>query len=109
MFYLQGKIPPRKPMTRRLPRAPKLKEENIGEGSSLFIARQLEYAPKAEPVIKTSTKKEFIQPPDFGDTEVTTGSKIIIPRWGYLFNIINREYYPKFIPHSDPDVRGLDN
>ena len=61
-------MPPMKPTTRCSPRALKLKEAEIGEGSSLGAARQLEFSPIAEPVIKTSTKKAFSQPPYFGDT-----------------------------------------
>jgi hypothetical protein len=91
-------MPPRKPMTRRSPREPKLKEAEIGEGSSPGTARQLEYAPRVEPVIKTSTKKAFIQPPVFGDTEVTTGSKIMLPQWGDLFNRINLGGLPRVYP-----------
>jgi hypothetical protein len=86
-----------------------LKEAEIGEGSSPGTLRQLEYAPRVEPVIKTSMKKAFIQPPTFGNMEATTGSKIILPQWGDLFNIINQEDYLKCIPHNDPDVRALDD
>jgi hypothetical protein len=63
-----GKIPPRKPMTRLSPRAPKLKEAEIGEGYYPNTTRQLEYAPRVDPFIKNSTKKAFIQPPFFGNT-----------------------------------------
>jgi hypothetical protein len=104
-----GKMPPRKPMTRRSPWAPTLKEAEIGEGSSPATARQLEYAPRVEPVIKNLKKKVFIQPPVFGDTEVTTGSKIMLPQWGYLFNRIIWEDYLEYTPHIDPDVRALDD
>jgi len=62
-----------------------------------------------EPVIKTSTKKYFIQPLAFGDTKETTGSKTMIPRWGDLFNRIKQKYCPKYIPHNDPYVRALDD
>jgi hypothetical protein len=75
-----GKMPPRKPMTRCSLREVKLKEENMGEGSSPSMTRQLEFSHKAEPVIKTSTKKAFIQPPTFGDMEATNGSKIMLPQ-----------------------------
>jgi hypothetical protein len=104
-----GKMPSRKPTTRSSPRALKLKEAEIGEGSSPSTARQLEFSPRAEPVIKTSTKKAFSQPSAFGDTEETTGSNVILQQWGDLFNKVNREDYPKFIPHIDPDVRVLDD
>jgi len=107
VFSLQEKITPRKPTTSCSPRDPKLKEAKIGEGYSPSAARQLEFAPIAELVIKTSTKKEFSQPPAFGDTEAAIGSNIMLPQWGYLFNIIKQKYYPEFIPHSDPDVRVL--
>jgi hypothetical protein len=33
----------------------------------------------------------------------------MLPQWGDLFNIINWEDYPEFIPHNDPDVRVLDD
>jgi hypothetical protein len=84
-------MPPRKTTTRRSLRAPKLKEPEIGEGSSLGTARQLEYVPRPEPVVKTTTKKIFIQPLAFGDTEASTGSKVVLPQWEDLFNMINRE------------------
>jgi hypothetical protein len=71
-------MPLRKPMTRRSPRAPKLKEAEVGEGSSPGVVRQLEFAAKAESIIRMSTKKEFSQPPAFGDTEVSNGSKIML-------------------------------
>jgi hypothetical protein len=100
---------PRKPTTRRSPRAPKLKELETCEGSSPGIARQLEYAPKVEPVVKTKTKKVFIQPLAFSDTEASTRSKVALPQWGYLFNMISREEYLEYIPHNDPDVRVLDD
>jgi hypothetical protein len=69
----------RNPTTRRSPRAPKLKESEIGEGSFPRTVRHLEYAPRAELVIKTTTKKDFFQPSDFGDTKASTGSKIALP------------------------------
>jgi hypothetical protein len=43
---MAGKMPPRKPTTRKYPRAPKLKEPDVGEGSSPAVARQLEFTPK---------------------------------------------------------------
>jgi hypothetical protein len=102
-------MPPRKSTTRRSSRAPKLKEPELGEGSSPGVTRQLEFTQRPEPVIKTSTKKSFIQPPAFGDTEASTGSKMTLPHWGELFKKISREEYPEYIPHSDPDVRALDD
>jgi hypothetical protein len=54
-----GKMPPRNPTTIRSPRAPKMKEVEIGKGSSPGIAKQFEYAPREEPFIKTTTKKDF--------------------------------------------------
>jgi hypothetical protein len=45
----------------------------------------------------------------FGDTEASTGSKMVLPQWGDLFNKISREEYPEYVPHSDPNVRVLDN
>jgi hypothetical protein len=89
-----GNMSLRKPTTRRSPGEPKLKEDEIGEGSSLGNARQLEYAPRVEPVIKTTTKKSFFQPSFFGDTEVSTRSKLMLPQWRDLFNRIIREEYP---------------
>jgi hypothetical protein len=84
-----GKIPPRNPTTRRSPREPKIKEGETGEGSYLGTTKQLEYAPRVNLVIKTSTKKTFIQPSVFDNTEAKIGSKVMLPQWGDLFNIIN--------------------
>jgi hypothetical protein len=81
----------RKKTTRRLSRESKLKELEIGEGSSLGTTKQLEYVPRLEPFIKTTTKKVFIQPLTFGDTETSTRSKVELPQWGDLFNRISRE------------------
>jgi hypothetical protein len=33
----------------------------------------------------------------------------VLPHWGDLFNKIRREEYPEYIPHSDPDMRVLDD
>jgi hypothetical protein len=88
---------------------PKLKEPEVGEGSSPGAAKQLEFSPRPEPVIKTSTKKVFTQPLAFGDTEASTGTKAVLPHWGELFKKISREEFPEYIPHSDPDVRALDD
>jgi len=103
------KMPQRNPMTRFLLRAPKLKEAEIGEDSSPSTARQLEYSPRVDTTIKTSMKKDFIQPLVFDDIEETTRSKIILPQWGDIFNRIKSEDYPKFIPHSNSDVRVLED
>jgi hypothetical protein len=75
-------MPPRKPTTRWSPRAPKLKEPEVGEGSTPGPAKQLEFSPRPEPVIRTSTKKVFTQPPAFGDTEANTGGKAGTPTLG---------------------------
>jgi hypothetical protein len=32
-----------------------------------------------------------------------------LPHWGEIFNKINREEYLEYIPHSDPNVRVLDD
>jgi hypothetical protein len=66
-------------MTRRSSRAPKLKEAKVVEGSSPHTARQLDFSTKVEPVIKTYTKKVFSEPLTFGDSEESTGSKVILP------------------------------
>jgi hypothetical protein len=63
-----GKMLPKNPTTRHSPRAPKLKEDETNEGSSPSTVRSLEYTPRAGSVIKTSTKKSFVQPLVFGDT-----------------------------------------
>ena len=77
--------------TRCSPRAPRLKELETGEGSSLGTTRQLEYVPRLEPVVKTTKKKVFIQYLALGDTEASTGSKVALPQWGDLFNMISKE------------------
>jgi hypothetical protein len=99
----------RKTITKRSSRAPKLKEAEAGEGSSPGTVRQFEYTPRVEPVIKTSTKKSFVQPPVFSDTKASTRSKVILPQWGDLFKRISREEYSECIPHNDLDVRALND
>ena len=56
-----------------------------------------------------STKRDFSQPPTLGDTEERIGSKMVLPKWGDLFNEIKWEDYLEFIPHSDPKIRMLDD
>jgi hypothetical protein len=106
---IAGTMPPRNPTTRRSSRVPKMKEPEVGEGSSLGAAKQLEFSPRLEPVIKTSTKKVFTQPLAFGDTEASTGTKVVLPHWGELFKKISQEEFLEYVPHSDPDVRVLDD
>jgi hypothetical protein len=80
MFSLiVGTMPPRKPTTRRSRRTPKLKEPDLGEGSSPGVTKQLKYTPRPELVIKTTKKKVFNQPLTFGHTEGSTGSKVTLP------------------------------
>jgi hypothetical protein len=86
-----GKRLPRNPTTKRSPRAPKLKEDDIGEGSSLGTTRQMEYAPRVDPIIKTTTKKYCFHPPNFGDIEESIGSKVALSEWEYLFNRVSQE------------------
>jgi hypothetical protein len=102
-------MPPKKPTTKKSPRAPKLQEPEVGGGSSLAVAIQLEFTPKSMPVIKTATKKDFIQPSAFGDTEANIGTKTIFLRWEEIFKKIKREEFPKYTPHNDIDTRRLDD
>jgi hypothetical protein len=61
------------------------------------------------PIIKTATKKDFIQPLAFGDIEANIGTKTIFPRWEELFKKIKREELPEYTLHNDPDTRRLDD
>jgi hypothetical protein len=97
-ILIAGTMPPRNPTTRRSSRAPKLKEPEVGEGSSPGAAKQLEFTPRPEPVIKTSTKKVFIQPLAFGDTEASTGTKVDTPTLGRTL----QEDQPGGIPRIHP-------
>jgi hypothetical protein len=45
----------------------------------------------------------------FGDIEESTGSKVMLPHWGDIFNKINEEYCSDFTPHNDFDIRALDD
>jgi hypothetical protein len=100
---------PKNPTTIRSSRAPKIKEPETSEGSSPRTMRQLEYVPRLKPVIKTTTKKVLIQPSAFGDTEERNGSKVSLPQWGDLFNMIIREEYLEYVPHNESDIRALNN
>jgi hypothetical protein len=108
-FLVAGTMPPKKRTTRKFPRAPKLQEPEAGEGSSPTVARQLEFAPKPVLVIKTITKKAFVQPLAFGDTEANIRTKTIFPCWEELFKKIKREETLEYAPHNDPDTRKLDD
>jgi hypothetical protein len=106
---IAGTMPPRKPATRRSSRLSKLKEPELGEGSSLGVTKQLEYTLRPEPIIKTTIKKVFIQPPAFEDTEASRGTKETLLHCREIFKKINWEEYLEYIPHSDPDIRSLDD
>jgi hypothetical protein len=97
-FLVAGTMPLKKPTTRKSPRAPKLQEPEVGEGSSPTVARQLEFSPKPVPIIKTTTKKDFVQPSAFGDTEVNIGTKTVFPRWEEIFKKIKWEEFPNIPP-----------
>jgi hypothetical protein len=88
-ILIAGAMPPRNTTTRQSSRASKLREPEVGEGSSPGVEKQLEYTLRSEPVIKTSTKKVFIQPSAFGDTKENTGTKTRLPHWGELFEKIS--------------------
>jgi hypothetical protein len=106
---IAGTMPPKKPFTRKSPRVPKPQELEAGEGSSLEIARQLEFTPKPVFIINTTTKKAFVQPSDFRDTKENIGAKTTFPRWEELFNKIKKEEPLKYTSHNDPDTRKLDD
>jgi len=106
---MAGTIPLRKPTTRKSPRALKLKEPDVGEGSSLVAEKQLEFDPKPVPIIKTSTKEVFIHPLTFGDIEASIGTKLVLPHWEERFQNIKQEEFPECTPHSYLDMRKLDD
>jgi hypothetical protein len=102
-------MPLKKPSTRKSPRAPKPQEPEVGEGSSPAVARQLEFTPKPTPVIKTATKKAFIQPPIFRDIEANIGAKTTFPHWEELFKKTKKEEPLEYTPHDNPDTRKFDD
>jgi hypothetical protein len=104
-----GTMPPKNPSTRKSPRVPKLQESKIGEGSSLVVARQLEFAPKMVSVIKAITKEPFVQPPTFGDIEASIGAKMTFPHWEEVFKKIKKEEPLEYTPHNDLDTRKLND
>jgi hypothetical protein len=104
-----GIMPPRKPTTKKSPRASKLKEPEVGEVSSPMVMKQLEFSPKPVPIIKTSTKKVFIPPSAFEDMEARIETKTILSHWRELFQKIKQEEFSEYTLHSNPDIRKLDN
>jgi hypothetical protein len=94
-----GTMPSKKPTTRKSLRVSKLKEPDVGEGSSPVVAKQLEFTPKLVPVIKTSTKEVFTQPPAFGDIEESIRTKEVFPHWEELFKKIKGRNSPN-IPRT---------
>jgi hypothetical protein len=102
-------MPPKKPSTRKSPRATKLQESEVGEGSSQEFVRQLEFSPKRVFIIKTITKDPFVQPPDFGDMEASIGAKMPFPCWEEVFKKIKKEEAFEYTLHRDHDTRKLGN
>jgi hypothetical protein len=97
------------PTTKRSLRMPKNKEVEVDKGSTPGATRELDFVSKTKSIIFTSTKKEFSQPPAFNDTETNTRSKIVLPHWGDLYSKIIHKDYPDFTPHSNLNVRILDD
>jgi hypothetical protein len=73
------------------------------------VARQLEFSPKSEPIIKTATKKAFVQPRAFGDTKANIGTKTVFLHWEELLNKIKWEEFPKYTSHINLDTRRLND
>jgi hypothetical protein len=109
VVLIAGTMPPKKPSTRKSPRVPKMQELEEGQGSSLAVARQLEFTPKPVPVIKTTSKEDFIQPLAFEDIEPNIGAKTTFPRCEELFKKIKKEEPLEYTLHNDPDTRRLDD
>jgi hypothetical protein len=85
------------------------KEPKVGESSSPGLTKQLEFAPRSEPIIRTYTKNIFSQPPAFGDKEENIGGKVVLPHWGELFKKIIWEEFLEYNSHNDPDIRKFNN
>jgi hypothetical protein len=56
-----------------------------------------------------SQKKTTNPPPLFKDRDNNTTSKVMLPSWIDLYNKIQYEYFLEFTPHSDLEVRELDD
>jgi len=41
--------------------------------------------------------------------KASIGTKTILSHWGELFQKINREEFPEYTSHNDPNTRKLDN
>jgi hypothetical protein len=106
LFLVAGTMPPKKHTTRKYPRAPNLQEPKMGEGSSPAVVRQLEFAPNPMPVIKTTTKKDFVQPSTFGDTEVNIGTTKVFPPLEEIYRKIKQDEFPEYTPHNDSTMRS---
>jgi hypothetical protein len=102
-------MPSKKPSTRKSPRAPKLQESEVGEGSPSAVVTQLEFPPKPMSVIKTITKEPFVQTPTFEDTEASIRAKTTFPHWEEVFKKIKREEPLEYTLHNDPETRKLDD
>jgi hypothetical protein len=59
------------------------------------------------PAIKTVTKKAFVQPSDFGDTEANIGAKTTFPHWEEVFKKIKKEEPLEYTLNNNPDTRKL--
>jgi hypothetical protein len=65
--------------------------------------------PKLVLLINTATKKAFIQPLAFEDTEANIGAKTAFPCWEEFFKKIKKEEPLEYTPHSNPDISNLDD
>jgi len=103
-----GKMFPRRPTTHQSPKTPKGRNEQAGEASS-SRTKAIEFSSKMEPVIKMSQKKPTNPPPLYKDIVASSKFKVLLPTWLDLYNKIYHDDFPEFTPHSDLEVRVLDD
>jgi hypothetical protein len=95
-------------MTHQSPKTLKGGSEQTGKTSN-SATKELDFSPKEEPMIKMSQKKPTNPPPLFKDTDMSMTSKVLLPTWLDLYKKIHHDDFPEFTPHSDPEVRELDD
>jgi hypothetical protein len=109
-ILIVGTMPPRNPTTRRSPRAPKLKEPEVGEGSSPGAAKQLEFSPRPwNQSLKHPQRRFSLNLQPLETQRQAPGPKQYSHIGGNSSRRSTEEEFPEYVPHSDPDVRALDD
>jgi hypothetical protein len=109
-----GKMPPRKTLVRKSPKKPRTRgrepvegiqlSTNIGRGATDYKGSRINHHVTPEEIIYTGTSIWRHKP-----STSSTSTQVHIPGWNSLFIKFKDHNYLESTPHSDPDLRVVDD